>query len=39
MEETYLEHPETYWGQQIPSLDTCSASAVDSRLAVGSSGH
>jgi len=38
-EGTYLEHPETYWGQQIPSLDTRGAGAVDSRAAVGSSGR
>ena len=38
-EGTYLEHSEIYWGQQIPSLDTCGAGAVDSRAAVGSSGR
>ena len=30
-EGTYLEHPETYWWQQIPSLDTSGAGAMDSR--------
>ena len=36
-EETYLEHPGTYWGQQILSLDTSGAGAVDSsRLRVSS---
>ena len=30
---------ETYWGQQIPSLDASSAGAMDSRSAVGLSGH
>ena len=38
-EETYLERPETYWGQQIPSLDASGAGAVDSRSAVDSSGR
>ena len=38
-EGKYLEHPEIYWGQQIPSLDTSGAGAVDSRSAVGWSGR
>ena len=37
-EGTYLEHSEIYWGQQIPSLDTSGAGAMDSRSAVGSPG-
>ena len=36
---TYPEHPETYLGRQISSLDTSGAGAVDSRSAVGSSGR
>ena len=36
-EGTYMEHPETYWEQQIPYAS--GAGTVDSRSAVGSSGH
>ena len=37
-EGTYLEHQETYWEQQIPSLDVSGAGTMDSRSAVGLSG-
>jgi len=38
-EVTYLKHLATYWSLRTPSLDTSGAGAVDSRSAVGLSGH